>query len=345
MSLEEFKNIQIKGKIRQRSQQMTKEMNYLSDEEISPRKETPVKIKSIIIKKEEPINTRKNLTDILDQMNFTKQNSKKKLESASIKFRQKIDELNLQFYIETEKYMNNETKDNKCICNLFSTLFQEINLYNEEIERLTNMTKGNNSKEILKTSKEFETKAKLIQSLKDSKKKIEEKLSNELEKNNILKIELESIKNENEYLKNILLQNNIKFESNHQQSHKCTDITQAESNNSIDFNNTSNKNPLFSSFNVIPSSQKFYKNFSYEKIPNNNPRYQPEIIISNLNEEIKNLCSNNNLQCQSIQKLSHNKKDFSIKKKLRGFINKDKIVVDLFNTNIKNKSLIKHKKS
>ena len=56
-------------------------------------------------------------------------------------FKNKIDTLNLQFYLETEKYLN-YTKNSDIIssqklqANLFIILFKQINIFIEEIERL-----------------------------------------------------------------------------------------------------------------------------------------------------------------------------------------------------------------
>ena len=56
-------------------------------------------------------------------------------------FKKKIDDLNLKFYLETEKYLNNckindHIRNQKLQANLFIILFQQINVFIEEIERL-----------------------------------------------------------------------------------------------------------------------------------------------------------------------------------------------------------------
>ena len=51
-------------------------------------------------------------------------------------FKKKIDSLNLKFYLETEKYLSNKNRSEKCQTSLFIILFKQINTYIEEIERL-----------------------------------------------------------------------------------------------------------------------------------------------------------------------------------------------------------------
>jgi hypothetical protein len=44
-------------------------------------------------------------------------------------FKKKIDSLNLKFYLETEKYLSNKNRSEKCQTSLFIILFKQINIY------------------------------------------------------------------------------------------------------------------------------------------------------------------------------------------------------------------------
>jgi hypothetical protein len=60
-------------------------------------------------------------------------------------FKRRLDKLNLKFYIETEKYLNNKEDIQNCQKELFIILFKQINLYIEEIERLNKVIQGTES--------------------------------------------------------------------------------------------------------------------------------------------------------------------------------------------------------
>lgn len=322
-----------KESLKEPERSISKVKYYLSDDENSYNKENSVKIKKITKNIEDTKTFRKNLTDILEQINFSKQISKRKLESSSIKFREKIDELNLCFYLETEKYMKKQIKENKCIENLFGILFEEINLYSQEIDRLSNKK---NSKEILNTTKEFETKTKLIQSLKDSKISLEYKLSNELEKNNSLRIQNQYLKKENEVLKQLLNSNNIKFE--HINSQKFSDITNTCSNNSNEFSASAKKKEIYINND---SSNNFNLNDLSEQFNKDNYKSQANVYLSNLNDDF---CNNSNHKIKNDSSNKYIQLDPSMHKKLYKFINKDKSNNDLHSTKEKNSSILNNKK-
>ena len=93
------------------------------------------------------INTNNDSNDKIDELNFIKtiddmkQNVLDYYYDKNSVFKQKIDNLNLKFYLETEKYLNNFKKNDhnrnqKLQANLFIILFQQINVFIEEIERL-----------------------------------------------------------------------------------------------------------------------------------------------------------------------------------------------------------------
>jgi hypothetical protein len=59
-------------------------------------------------------------------------------------FKKRIDKLNLKFYLETDKYLNNKQDMEKCQDKLFLILFKQISIYIEEIERLNYLLKEKN---------------------------------------------------------------------------------------------------------------------------------------------------------------------------------------------------------
>ena len=111
--------------------------------------------------KEDIINNRNNVNnnsdDKIDELNFIKtiddmkQNVLDYYYDKNSAFKQKIDSLNLKFYLETEKYLNNTKKNDhnrnqKLQANLFIILFQQINIFIEEIERLNKIILENKYK-------------------------------------------------------------------------------------------------------------------------------------------------------------------------------------------------------
>ena len=136
--------------------------------------------------------------------------------STSI-FKKKIDELNLKFYLETEKYLSNKKTNFNCQNALFIILFKQISLYIDEIQRLNVLIQEKKfdprnikerTEEIIKKSKEFETKEQLIKTLKESKANIENKLLEVIGNEDRLRMENEKLRKENESLKDQLGFNN-----------------------------------------------------------------------------------------------------------------------------------------
>lgn len=134
-------------------------------------------------------------------------------------FKNKIDGLNLQFYLETEKYLNcNNKNDNirnqKLQANLFIILFKQINIFIEEIERLNKLILENKYKKetILKRTNELnERKQNIIikdtyvQSLKQTKTNIEKKLLESLLHEDKLIKDNERLRKENETYKTLTI--------------------------------------------------------------------------------------------------------------------------------------------
>ena len=132
-------------------------------------------------------------------------------------FKQKIDNLNLQFYLETEKYLNcNKNSDiissQKLQANLFIILFKQINIFIEEIERLNKIIIENKYKKetILKRTNEinektqnFIIKENLIQCLKQSNNKTEKRLFETLLHEDKLIKDNERLRKENETYKSL----------------------------------------------------------------------------------------------------------------------------------------------
>ena len=153
-------------------------------------------------------NTICHLIDVIsdNDLNFFYQ------DNNSSSFKHNIDQLNLRFYLETEKILSSPegtyNNDNK----LFLILFKQINLYIREIERL-NSVLINQAKEpnflkkkmiIISQKKDnFETKEMLIQTLKTTLKSLEKKLSKTIQSENILKEENEKLKKELKYYREL----------------------------------------------------------------------------------------------------------------------------------------------
>ena len=141
-------------------------------------------------------------------------------------FKNKIDTLNLQFYLETEKYLN-YTKNSDIIssqklqANLFIILFKQINIFIEEIERLNKIIIENKYKKekIMQRTNEINEKKQnilikdnLIQSLKQSNDKTEKKLLEALLHEDKLIKDNERLRKENETYKSltIVFENELK---------------------------------------------------------------------------------------------------------------------------------------
>ena len=140
-------------------------------------------------------------------------------------FKNKIDGLNLQFYLETEKYLNCNNKNDfirsqKLQANLFIILFKQINIFIEEIERLNKLILENkyNKETILKRTNELHKKKQniiikdtYVQSLKQTKTNTEKKLLESLLHEDRLMKDNERLRKENETYKTltIMFQNEI----------------------------------------------------------------------------------------------------------------------------------------
>ena len=150
-----------------------------------------------------------NIIDVINDNNLNVY-----YQDNSSNFKHNIDQLNLKFYLETEKILsqNNNLDIKECQNKLFLILFKQINLYIKEIERLNNIILENNHNpeyiqkkmSILSRKKDnFEEKELIIQTLKNSNKNLEKKLSYFLINENNFRKENEELKKELNYYKNI----------------------------------------------------------------------------------------------------------------------------------------------
>ena len=160
-------------------------------------------------------NTICNLIDVINDnnLNFFYQDNKSS-------FKNNIDQLNLKFYLETEKILSSTDRKIHNENKLFLILFKQITLYIKEIERLNTIliyhAKEPNllkKKMVIFSQKktDFETKELLIQTLKNSIKSLEKKLSKIIQSENKLREENKKLKQDLEYYEQLYgnISNNI----------------------------------------------------------------------------------------------------------------------------------------
>ncbi len=256
------------------------------------------------------------LCNLLDNLNKNSLNIFYK--ESNSEFKRKIDDLNLKFYLETEKFLSNPNKQVKTQSSLFIILFKQINLYIEEIERLNLIILEKKyepkftierTDEIIKKQKNLEINQQLIKTLKDSKSSIEGKLLEALLSEDRLKKENEKLKQENEYFKK-QYSNSNNFSKNQTQTifhtktfNNCiknergiTDITKANSNlsNENTFDYILNKKRNNSDHNNTSLSFGFN---TYHNLVNhfNEPKKSLGIIksVKEQNKNDKNFYSDN----------------------------------------------------
>ena len=255
------------------------------------------------------------LSNLLDNLNKSSLNIFYK--ESNSEFKKKIDDLNLKFYLETEKYLSNPNKQEKTQSSLFIILFKQINLYIEEIERLNLIILEKKyepkftierTDEIIKKQKNLEINQQLIKTLKDSKSSIEGKLLEALLSEDRLKKENEKLKQENEFFKKKYNSNNISknqtqtifhtktFNNFINSERGITDITKANSNlsNENTFDYILNKKRNNSDHNN--TSLSFGYNIYHHLVNHfNQPKKSLGIIksVKNQNKIDKNFYSDN----------------------------------------------------
>ena len=150
------------------------------------------------------------VSKILDNIN---KNSLSAFYEPDSEFKNKIDTLNLKFYLETEKYLSNQKQKIKTQTSLFIILFKQIIIYIKEIERLNliiiqkkyepeNIIKRTD--DIAQKQKEFQTKEDIINVLKKSQSKLESKLLLSFINENNLNKKIEQLQKENDFFRNII---------------------------------------------------------------------------------------------------------------------------------------------
>ena len=180
-----------------------------------------IKDKSMNLDKEKV--EEKNFVKTIDEM---KQSVLDLYYDKNSNFKKKIDDLNLKFYLETEKYLNNSkindnSRNQKLQASLFIILFQQINVFIEEIERLNIIIIENKYKneKILQRTSELNAKKQnilikdnLIQSLKKSNTNTEKKLLETLLHEDKLIKDNERLRKENEAYKTltVIFENDLK---------------------------------------------------------------------------------------------------------------------------------------
>ena len=277
--------------------------------------------------KEDIINNRTNINnnsdDKIDELNFIKtiddmkQNVLDYYYDKNSAFKQKIDSLNLKFYLETEKYLNNTKKNDhnrnqKLQANLFIILFQQINIFIEEIERLNKIILENKYKKeqiMLRTNELNEKKNdillkdNLIQSLKQSNTNTEKKLLETLLHEDKLMKDNQRLRKENETYKNLT----IVFEN--------------------ELKNTMKKSGLTPQKNKIARHIKTYSDYG---VPNNsiinelsgyNNAFSMEEKFDTINNEVKNTTARNKVPKYNSNKNNYmtnkNNNSLNVEKKLK----------------------------
>ena len=266
-------------------------------------------------------------------------------------FKKKIDSLNLKFYLETEKYLSNKNRSEKCQTSLFIILFKQINIYIEEIERLNLIIIKRKyepekiierTDEIIKKQNEFLIKEKIIQALKESKSNMEIKLLESIINEDKLKKEIQMLKIENENLKNQNYNNNnnnnrknntIKLKSQKNKSNNISHKLTHQNFHSSTFKNlTDDENNLPISY-TNKNLDLYYKN-NIENGGNDRKRNNSDNNKNNLNNSFikyekigadKLLFKNYLKKKDNIKKYSNNKHNSAITRKPINILNNSQI--------------------
>ena len=233
----------------------------------------------------------------------------------STNFKRSIDNLNLKFYLETEKMLaSSNYKEN----NLFLILFKQITLYIKEIERLNliilGMKKDEQSQDKIKSFMgkriiDFETKEQIIKALQISNNSLEKKLTNLMLSENNLKLENMRLIKENMLYKsnnNFNLNNNTKSSNalNNNERKKLYYIKDKKRNKNDLFIN--NKIYIKNNYyNKINNDINANNNFNNTNIYNNNDNK----IISKISKENITVTNNQNNETESKNRIISVKRD------------------------------------
>ena len=270
------------------------------------------------IKIQEKNNTSNNNSkDNIDEMNFIKtidemkQNTLDLYYDKNSSFKKKIDNLNLKFYLETEKYLNNfkindHIKNQKLQANLFIILFQQINIFIEEIERLNLIIIENKYKkekimqrtnELIEKKQNILIKDNLIQSLKKSNTNTEKKLLQTLINEDKLIKDNERLRKENETYKTLTivfeneLKNSIKKNGLTPQKNKISRHIKTYSDYGVPSNSIINELVMHSNTN---NYEEPYETMNNENKYTTRDKKRSLYISKPINKDLYNTNKNNN---------------------------------------------------
>ena len=252
------------------------------------------------------------VSKILDNIN---RNSLSTFYDSESEFKNKIDSLNLKFYLETEKYLCNQNKKIKTQTSLFIILFKQIIIYIEEIERLNliilnkkykpeNIIKRTDN--ITQKQKEFKTKEDIINALKKSQSNMEEKLLKALINENNLNRKIESLEKEVELYKSKL--NSFKNKNSIHKDKKDDLSDNSNNNNSNNINNNNSNNINNNNSNNINNN-----NSNNIKINKKKNSHNSVCLTNSSNNQIKNIIKINksiNIKSKSPSNFNNKKSSF-----------------------------------
>jgi hypothetical protein len=189
-----------------------------------------------------------NNNSLVNVSNSNNPNNSVVFNSDSV-FKKRIDKLNIKFYFESEKYLNNKSETERCQDQLYVILFKQISLYIEEIEKLSNLLKEK------------------IEDEKILKEKLDEISKNEKDKNSSF-IQLKNLKSEiNEMQKKIEEKN--KNEERLKRENEILKKNLKISEEKIQRNDIATKNCLNESSIVIQANKKKIQNYNGDSFRKN----------------------------------------------------------------------------
>ena len=208
------------------------------------------------------------------------------------KFLQKIEKLNLNFLILSDKYLKRQSEIEKVKDNLFINLFKQISLYVEEIEKLNLRIKekeGNaksfREKNIKELSKELAQNKTLIKSL-------ESKLSEKNQNEEKLKREVASYKRQITFYKD-----KLKLDLKTQKERNKHTVHYQTNNSYINVNNFNYSSTVLNTTNTT-TNKKVYPNSSLTS---------PYTKLSQPTKSVKKVTLNSNTSSSSSYKKTHKK--------------------------------------
>ncbi len=267
----------------------------------------------------EDINQNETLSNIIDAINENNLNAF--YEDDSSNFKRNIDQLNLKFYLETEKIIKSSNDNNEACFNsntLFLILFKQINLYISEIERLNVIILDSKrdphsiSKKLSvmnRQKSDFEIKEQIIKTLKFSVSSLEKQLAEVLKSENTLRQENKKLKEDNKFYLDYYIKHNNKENKNNNNSKVLINrynniyLNNSNSNNKINTSNNYifkyNTNTSYNNINITygynHSSNKDIKSKKHQNTKNNkNSHSNNKNTNDNTNKNNNNNNNNNN---------------------------------------------------